>query len=75
MATRAGCLFDLAAVLMFFAATDRFNAVSDFSEGKRETDGLDAPAFSCATLDKLLGSALTSAGTGRGVVEPTIGKG
>jgi len=56
---------------MFFAAADRFNAVSDFAEGKRETDDLDASA----TLDKFLGSALTSGGTGRGVVEPTIGKG
>ena len=60
---------------MFFAATVRFNAFSDFAEDKRETDDLDAFAFSCATLDKLFGSALTSGGTGRGVVEPTIGKG
>ena len=60
---------------MFFAAADRFNAVSDFAEGKRETDDLNASAFPSATLDKLFGSALTSGGTGRGVVEPTIGKG
>ena len=60
---------------MFFEATDRFNAVSDFARGKRETDGINASAFSSATLDKLLGSAITPDATGRGVVEPTIGKG
>jgi hypothetical protein len=59
---------------MFFAATDRCNTVSDFAGGKRETDGVNASALSSATLEKLLGSALTSGATGRGVVEPIIGK-
>jgi hypothetical protein len=60
---------------MFFAATDRFNTVSDFAGGERETDGINASALASATLDKFLGSALTSRATGRGVVEPIIGKG
>ena len=60
---------------MFFAATDRCNTVSDFAGGEREIDGVDASALSSATLDKLLGFALTSRATGRRVVEPIIGKG
>jgi hypothetical protein len=64
----------LAVISKFLVATDRFDAVWDFAGSKRETDGINASALSFATLDNLLGSALTTGATGRGVVEPIIGK-